>query len=71
MMDGAMSVDPRPERVNGDDVIEEKPGDGYGQGKMEIDSRSNARGQTEEQIREQERRVKETVTGLWSRPVKK
>lgn len=72
MMDGAMSVDPRPERVNGDDVVEEKPGDGgYGQAQMEIDSRGNARGQTEEQIREQERRVKETVTGLWSRSVRK
>lgn len=70
MMDGAMSVDPKPERVNGDEVVEEKPGGG-GQSDMEIDSRSNARGQTEDQIREQERRVKETVTGLWSRPVRK
>ena len=67
MMDGAMSVDPRPERGDGDNVVEEK-GDG---GRMEIDSRGNARGQTEEQIREQERKVKETVTGLWSRAVKK
>lgn len=64
MMDGAMSVDPRPERVNGDQVVEEKSD-------MEIDSRGNARGQTEEQIREQERRVKETVTGLWSRTAAK
>lgn len=33
--------------------------------RMEIDSRGNARGQTEEQIREQERRVAETSRGLW------
>jgi Serine/threonine protein kinase len=63
MMDGVMSVDPKPEHVHGNDVYDEKDHDG----RMEIDSRSNARGQTEEQIREQERRVKETVTGLWSK----
>jgi len=33
--------------------------------RMEIDSRGNARGQSEEQIREQERRVAETSRGLW------
>lgn len=65
MMDGAMSVDPKPEQVIGDKVLEET--DGYDGGdRMEIDSRGNARGQTEEQIREQERKVKEVVTGLWS-----
>jgi calcium/calmodulin-dependent protein kinase I len=70
MMDGAMSVDPKPkgERVDGSQVESEddnKVENGGGEGKMEIDSRGNARGQTEEQIREQERKVKETVTGLW------
>lgn len=34
---------------------------------MEIDSRSNARGQTEEQIRAQEQRVRDTVAGMWSK----
>ncbi|OJJ51407.1 hypothetical protein ASPZODRAFT_127475 [Penicilliopsis zonata CBS 506.65] len=65
MMDGAMSIDPKPERVEGNKIFEEKPmpTDGH----MEIDSRSNARGQTEEQIRQQERKVKEMVAGLWSR----
>ncbi len=102
MMDGAMSVDPKPkpEMVNGSRVTsgddggqpmegvegeargsqpapaEEKGGStprpgANGQGdtidEMEIDSRSNARGQTEEQIRVQEKKVKEAVTGLWSR----
>jgi serine/threonine protein kinase len=67
MMDGVMSIDPKPERVNGSEITEEYSHDGQ----MEIDSRSNARGQTEEQIREQERRVKQVVTGLWSRTVKK
>ncbi|QSS63519.1 calcium/calmodulin-dependent protein kinase [Histoplasma capsulatum] len=74
MMEGAMSVDPKPEHVNGSNVVDDSgrqqpdgatsghPGD---EDYMEIDSRGNARGQTEEQIREQERKVKETVTGLW------
>ncbi|KAE8351032.1 kinase-like domain-containing protein [Aspergillus coremiiformis] len=68
MMDGVMSVDPKPERVNGNDVIEEQS---HHDGSMDIDSRGDARGQTEEQIRAQERRVKEMVAGLWSRSVKK
>ena len=38
---------------------------GQGGDRMEIDSRGNARGQTEEQIREQQRRVEETSKGLW------
>lgn len=78
MMDGIMSVDPKPERVNGDEVTEEQhhappapadvgAGAGLGGTQMQIDSRGNARGQTEEQIRAQERRVKEMVAGLWSR----
>jgi calcium/calmodulin-dependent protein kinase I len=33
----------------------------------EFDSRGHGRGQTEEMIREQERRVKETQDGLWSK----
>jgi calcium/calmodulin-dependent protein kinase I len=34
---------------------------------MEIDSRGNARGQTEEQIREQERRIQQTMQALWGK----
>jgi calcium/calmodulin-dependent protein kinase I len=76
MMDGATSMDPRPERVDGNQVYDESrhrhqqqptPPPGHDYDLMEIDSRSNARGQTEEQIREQERKVKEMVTGLWSK----
>lgn len=71
MMDGVMSIDPKPERVNGDDVTEESqnnsPVNKQDGSPMQIDSRGNARGQTEEQIREQERRVKQTMVGLWSR----
>ena len=70
MMDGVMSIDPKPERVNGQEVVEESRHgavtDNQGDD-MQIDSRGNARGQTEEQIREQERRVKDMVAGLWSR----
>lgn len=35
-------------------------------GGMEMDPRGNARGQSEEQIKEQERRIRETQRGLWS-----
>lgn len=81
-MDGAMSLDPkpRPEMVNGSKVMNDQgqPMEGVAQGgsgpaeehypdAMEIDSRSNARGQTEEQIKRQEQKVLETVTGMWNR----
>ena len=56
MMDGAFSKDPN--RQNEKFVSD-------GGDKMEIDSRGNARGQTQEQIREQQRRVAETSKGLW------
>ncbi len=75
MMEGAMSGEPprgAKGRVVGGGAAEDSgyggSGDGAGDGgvqKMEIDSRGNARGQTEEQIREQERRVHETSRGLW------
>lgn len=58
MMEGAMSRDPK----RGEERGRGGPGDGD---RMEIDSRGNARGQTEEQIREQERRVREASRGLW------
>lgn len=62
LMEGAMSQQPKvKQQENGNE------GNSRGQGgdKMEIDSRGNARGQTEEQIREQQRRVEETSRGLW------
>lgn len=58
MMEGAMSGDPK--RAERERVV------GKGGDRMEIDSRGNARGQTEQQIREQERRVQETSRGLWN-----
>lgn len=62
LMEGAMSQQPKvKQQENGNE------GNPRGQGgdAMEIDSRGNARGQTEEQIREQQRRVEETSRGLW------
>ena len=62
LMEGAMSQQPKgKQQGNGNE------GNCRGQGgdRMEIDSRGNARGQTEEQIREQQRRVEETSRGLW------
>lgn len=106
MMDGAMSVDPKPkpEMVNGSKVTSGDDGgnpmegvEGQAHGSqpheparsedrgpasttrlagnaqaadadgMEIDGRGDARGQTQAQIRAQERKVRETLTGLWSR----
>ena len=59
MMDGVLSKDPKREELEEEKVV----GDGGDQ--MEIDSRGNARGQTEEQMREQERRIQEMSQGLW------
>ncbi len=42
------------------------PGGGGGDA-MEIDSRGNARGQTQDQIRRQEHKIQETVRGLWAK----
>lgn len=81
MVDGLAGVDPKPERVNGNEIVEEhshqhdkqlrqsQPQQNYGSAApLQMDSRSNAKGQSEEQIKEQERRVKNVVAGLWSRP---
>ncbi|MCJ1464517.1 hypothetical protein MMC07_003130 [Pseudocyphellaria aurata] len=59
MMEGAMSIDPARAFDRGGKTTAD------GGDRMEIDSRGNARGQSEEQIREQERRVQETSLGLW------
>lgn len=80
-MDGAMSLDPKPkpEMVNGSKIMDDQGQqmEGVAQGgsgqlehdkdAMEIDSRGHGRGQTEDQIRRQEMRIKETVSGLWNR----
>lgn len=54
-----MSVDPG--RVMGG----EGKSTADGGDRMEVDSRGNARGQSEEQIRKQQQRVQETSRGLW------
>lgn len=76
MMDGAMSMDPRPkaENVEGSKVMSEHGSgvDSSDQARgppdadaMEIDSRGDARGQTKDQIKAQERKIQEKVTGMW------
>ena len=69
LMEGAMSQQPKvKQQENGNEgKWEEANFLGPGADKREIDSRGNARGQTEEQIREQQRRVEETSRGLWDR----
>jgi len=76
-MDGAMSVDPKPkiEDVNGSKVLNAQGQTVQGEeargpqqtdsDAMEIDSRGNGHGQTEEQIRRQQQKVQETVSGMW------
>ena len=72
---------PSTENVNGSKVIDDQgqPMEGVAQGgsgaldnttaeggdAMEIDSRSNARGQTQEQIQAQQKKVMDTMTGMW------
>ena len=43
----------------------------HGGNAMEIDSRGNARGQTQEQILLQEKKIKETMSGMWKSHVNK
>lgn len=59
MMDGVQST--QPQRFNGGNAKVDGDGD------VDMDSRGNARGQTEGQIKEQERRIKETTMGMWRR----
>jgi calcium/calmodulin-dependent protein kinase I len=56
---GSGALDPVPNRPGG--------GGGGGGDAMDIDSRSNARGQTEEQIRLQEKKIHDTVSGMWTK----
>merc|ERR1711939_923672 len=70
-----MSLDPKPkeEVVDGSKVINEQgqtqseAAQGGSGDPMEIDSRGHGRGQTEEQIRTQEARVRDTVSALWNK----
>ena len=79
----SMDPRPKQEMVNGSKVLDDKGDsmegvEGVAQGAhvettqsggdaMEIDPRSHARGQTQEQISRQQERVRDTVKGLWDR----
>lgn len=76
LMDGVMSIDPKKQPEvqkvgngadNGEDgdAMEGVEMDGDATMKPRLDSRGNARGQTEEMIKEQQRRVEATAKGLW------
>lgn len=76
-MDGAMSVDPKPkiEDVNGSKVLnaqgqtvqgeEARGGQGGDPDAMEIDSRGHGHGQTEDQILRQQKKIQDTMSGMW------
>ena len=71
-MDGAMSVDPKKQAAHAQPVPAEDPMEGVetnGGATAKphlIDPRGHARGQDEDMIREQQRRVEATARGLWS-----
>lgn len=61
MMDGAQSMQPaRAEKVSKDSDGDVKMENGP-------DSRSNGRGQTQQQIQDQRKKIQETTMGLWSK----
>jgi len=68
-MDGALSKDPaRQGNTQAQTHVQTQStqgGEADGGDPMDIDGRGNARGQTEEMIRAQERRVKDTMASLW------
>ena len=74
MVNGSKVMDERGDAMEGVaqggsghiDPPQEQVGGGGGDA-MEIDSRGNARGQTEDQIRRQEHKIHETVKGLWNK----
>lgn len=55
------------EEAHGGDAPTEGTQVGHDPDAMEIDSRGNARGQTDEQIRRQQQRINETVSNLWDK----
>lgn len=59
---GRFEAPPKSAPAEGRNPWNNGPGDG---GRTEIDSRGNARGQTEEQILEQQRRIQDASKGLW------
>ena len=76
MMDGAHSanpkkmpapehVQPKDEDVNMEDADAE-PAVGTHDSAIVMDPRGHGRGQTEEQIKEQQRRIEETTKGIWN-----
>jgi calcium/calmodulin-dependent protein kinase I len=73
LMDGLKSKDPEKAKEEAARVqkqaqpVEESVDQNNGVIPMEIDSRGDARGQTEEMIREQERRIRETTANIWGR----
>lgn len=65
MAGGSGRFDPPPKSAPAERRNPWNIGPGENGGRMEIDSRGNARGQTEEQILEQQRRIQAASKGLW------
>lgn len=65
MAGGSGRFDPPPKSAPAEGRNPWNIGLGENGGRTEIDSRGNARGQTEEQILEQQRRIQDASKGLW------
>ena len=67
MMDGVKSGEPRRGAAPHPNVPQPADGEDPDPDAMQIDSRGNGHGQTDEMIREQERKIRETQQGMWSK----
>ncbi|KAF2211945.1 hypothetical protein CERZMDRAFT_121310 [Cercospora zeae-maydis SCOH1-5] len=64
MMDGALATNPDRVKPKDEDVDMQDAGQGA---EVVVDPRGNAKGQTYEQIEEQQRRTQQTIAGLWQK----
>lgn len=68
MVNGSKVLNDQGQQIHGEEAVgggEHDAGAGDGDA-MEVDSRGNARGQTEDQIQRQQQKITDTVRGLWS-----
>jgi serine/threonine protein kinase len=71
MMDGATSMNPEHVKPKDEDVdMEDANAAPATQTNDSMDPRGNAKGQTQEQIEEQQRRTQQTIAGLWQSKAK-
>ncbi len=72
MVNGSKVLNDQGQAIHGEEATggqgpSSPPEGGHDPDAMEVDPRSNARGQTEDQIRRQQNKIAETVGGLWGK----